>query len=106
MNIQHDGALNTARQPLQYHHSSRRPSSFLLHQNLDITMPEFRIAVGGDDAGFGYKSTIVEDLKKDPRVSSVVDTGPSSAQDKSPYPNSALAAAKLVANGEADRACE
>ena len=69
-------------------------------------MPEFRIAVGGDDAGFAYKSTIVEDLKKDPRVSTVVDTGPSSAQDKSPYPNSALAAAKLVASGEADRAGE
>jgi len=103
--MQQDGALHITT-ILQYSIFIHRAYSILLHQNQDTTMAGFRIAIGGDDAGFAYKSTIVEDLNKDPRVSTVVDTGPCSAQDKTPYANSALAAAKLVASGEVDRAGE
>jgi len=63
-----------------------------------------RIVVGGDDAGFDYKAAITADLKSDPRVSSVHDVGPHSAEDKTAYPHFAVDAAKMVASGEADRA--
>jgi ribose 5-phosphate isomerase B len=49
----------------------------------------------------GYKNRIKADFAADPRVVSVVDVG---ADDKTPYPHIAAAAAKLVASGEADRA--
>lgn len=64
----------------------------------------YRIAIGGDDAGFDYKATIIKDLSADPRVAKVVDVGPASPSDKTPYPHLAIAAAELVARGEADRA--
>lgn len=67
-------------------------------------MGGFRIALGGDDAGFDYKAQIIKDLEADPRVSSVVDVGPKTASDKTAYPHFAVDAAKLVASGEADRA--
>ncbi len=64
----------------------------------------FRIAVGGDDAGFEYKAQLIADLESDPRVSSVTDVGPLSLSDKTAYPHYAVDAAKLVASGKADRA--
>ncbi|ORY54843.1 ribose 5-phosphate isomerase [Pseudomassariella vexata] len=67
-------------------------------------MPGLRIAVGGDDAGFDYKTTLAQDLSTDPRVSEVIDVGPKSSSDKTAYPQYAIAAAELVARGEADRA--
>ncbi|CAK7237934.1 D-erythrulose-4-phosphate isomerase 1 [Sporothrix bragantina] len=67
-------------------------------------MAPLRIVVGGDDAGFAYKATITADLEKDTRVASVVDVGPTTAEDKTAYPHFAIAAAELVAKGEADRA--
>lgn len=63
-----------------------------------------RIVVGGDDAGFSYKAQITKDLKSDPRVSSVVDVGPHTEDDKKAYPHFAVDAAKLISSGEADRA--
>jgi ribose 5-phosphate isomerase B len=60
--------------------------------------------MGSDDAGVGYKSKIAADLKADPRVASVVDVGVAENSDKTAYPHVAVAAAKMVANGEADRA--
>ncbi|RSL38751.1 D-erythrulose-4-phosphate isomerase 1 [Fusarium sp. AF-6] len=63
-----------------------------------------RIVIGGDDAGFPYKSIIAQELAKDPRVTSVVDAGPSSESDKTAYSHFAIAAAERVANGDADRA--
>lgn len=67
-------------------------------------MAGFRIAIGGDDAGFAYKETLTKDLNADDRVSEVIDVGPNSASDKKAYPHFAIAAAELVAQGKADRA--
>ncbi|PSR83204.1 ribose 5-phosphate isomerase [Coniella lustricola] len=67
-------------------------------------MSGFRIVVGGDDAGFEYKATLMKDLKADPRVSEVTDVGPTSSSDKTAYPHFAIGAAELVASGQADRA--
>ncbi|KAF6828870.1 ribose 5-phosphate isomerase b [Colletotrichum musicola] len=67
-------------------------------------MPGLRIAIGGDDAGYSYKSLIASDLASDPRVASVQDFGPASEQDKTAYAHFAIAAAEAVAKGEADRA--
>lgn len=66
--------------------------------------PQLVIAIGGDDAGFEYKSQLAADLSADPRVAAVIDVGPGSASDKTPYPQYAIAAAELVASGKADRA--
>ena len=39
-------------------------------------MPDpIRVVVGSDNAGFEYKTRIAQDLRKDPRVASVVDLG-------------------------------
>jgi ribose 5-phosphate isomerase B len=62
-----------------------------------------RIAVGSDDAGLSYKTTLADDLRGDPRVSEVIDVGVSADEDTH-YPHVAVAAAKLVAEGKADRA--
>lgn len=67
-------------------------------------MSGYRIAVGGDDAGFDYKAIISKDLAADPRVSEVIDVGPNANTDKTAYPHFAIAAAELVAQGKADRA--
>ncbi|MGG7308930.1 ribose-5-phosphate isomerase [Curtobacterium sp. AB451] len=64
---------------------------------------QFRIVVGSDDAGFDYKEIIKQDLQADPRVVSVVDVGVD-ADGHTAYPHIAVDAARLVANGEADRA--
>lgn len=62
-----------------------------------------RIVVGSDDAGFDYKEILKRDLEQHEGVASVVDVGVV-AEDRTPYPNVAVAAAELVAAGEADRA--
>jgi ribose 5-phosphate isomerase B len=62
-----------------------------------------RIAVGSDDAGLSYKTTLADDLRDDPRVSEVIDVGVSADEDTH-YPHVAVAAAKLIAEGKADRA--
>ncbi|KAJ4414092.1 D-erythrulose-4-phosphate isomerase 1 [Gnomoniopsis sp. IMI 355080] len=67
-------------------------------------MAGFRIVVGGDDAGFDYKATLIKDLNADPRVSEVIDVGPKSSSDKTAYPHFAITAAEMVAQGKADRA--
>jgi ribose 5-phosphate isomerase B len=67
-------------------------------------MPEpLRIVVGCDDAGFDYKETLKRDLEDNPGVASVVDVGVD-ADGHTAYPHIAVAAAELVAKGEADRA--
>src|SRR3954449_6234312 len=63
----------------------------------------FRIVVGSDDAGQQYKDIIAADLRADDRVSEVVDVGVSLDEDTH-YPHVAVAAAKLIAEGKADRA--
>uniref|UniRef100_A0A942Y875 D-erythrulose 4-phosphate isomerase n=1 Tax=Neobacillus citreus TaxID=2833578 RepID=A0A942Y875_9BACI len=63
----------------------------------------FRLVIGSDDAGFDYKEVIKADLENDPRVASVVDVGVD-AEGHTAYPHVAVDAARMVANGEADRA--
>jgi ribose 5-phosphate isomerase B len=63
----------------------------------------FRLVIGSDDAGFDYKEIIKADLEKDSRVVSVVDVGVD-AESHTPYPSVAIAAAEMVARGDADRA--
>lgn len=62
-----------------------------------------RIVVGCDDAGYEYKEVLRRDLLAAPGVAEVVDVGVD-ADGRTPYPRVAIAAAELVAQGEADRA--
>ncbi len=62
-----------------------------------------RLVIGCDDAGFEYKEILKKDLEANPLVSSLVDVGVD-ADGHTAYPRIAIAAAQLVAAGEADRA--
>lgn len=62
-----------------------------------------RIVVGSDDAGYQYKEALKKDLEASELVASVIDVGVD-ADGHTPYPRVAIAAAELVARGEADRA--
>jgi ribose 5-phosphate isomerase B len=62
-----------------------------------------RLVIGSDDAGFDYKEILKDDLQQSAGVASVVDVGVD-ADGHTPYPKVAIAAAELVASGEADRA--
>jgi len=62
-----------------------------------------RIVVGADSAGYEYKEMLRQDLESDPRVAEVIDVGVS-ADDDIDYPHIGVAAARLVAAGDADRA--
>lgn len=62
-----------------------------------------RIVVGADDAGFAYKEVLKQDLEDSELVESVTDVGVD-AEGHTDYPRIAIAAAELVAAGEADRA--
>ena len=64
---------------------------------------KLRLVVGGDDAGYDYKEALKADFEADSRVASIADVGVSPGEDTA-YPNVAVAAAELVAKGEADRA--
>ncbi|KAK5996881.1 D-erythrulose-4-phosphate isomerase 1 [Cladobotryum mycophilum] len=66
--------------------------------------PTWRIAMGCDEAGVNYKNTIKRDFESDSRVAEVIDVGSDDASDKTAYPLRAAAAARLVAEGKADRA--
>ena len=62
-----------------------------------------RIVVGSDDAGYEYKEALKGDLNADSRVVEVTDVGVGTDEDTA-YPHIAVAAARLVADGKADRA--
>ncbi|PVE96835.1 MULTISPECIES: ribose-5-phosphate isomerase [unclassified Microbacterium] len=62
-----------------------------------------RLVIGSDDAGFDYKEILKKDLEENGIVASVVDVGVD-ADGHTAYPRVAIAAAELVAAGEADRA--
>lgn len=62
-----------------------------------------RIVVGADDAGFEYKEALRAMLLADARVASVVDVGVD-AEQHTAYPDVAATAARIVADGGADRA--
>ncbi len=65
-----------------------------------------RIVVGSDEAGVDYKDILKADLERDPRVASVIDIGvhQGASDEHTPYPHVAVAAARLVAAGDVDRA--
>ncbi|ENI07623.1 hypothetical protein COCC4DRAFT_70224 [Bipolaris maydis ATCC 48331] len=70
----------------------------------EITYSSTSSVVGCDDAGVGYKNTLIKDLESDSRVASITDVGVPSSSDKTAYPHVAVSAAQLVASGQADRA--
>jgi ribose 5-phosphate isomerase B len=64
----------------------------------------WRIVVGSDNAGVGYKNELKAVLQRDPRVASVDDVGVGTRADDTAYAHVAVAAARKIAAGEADRA--
>lgn len=62
-----------------------------------------RIVVGSDDAGLQYKDILKGDLAADERVYEVIDVGVNDG-DHTAYPHVAVQAARMVAEGVADRA--
>ncbi|WP_265443193.1 ribose-5-phosphate isomerase [Flexivirga meconopsidis] len=62
-----------------------------------------RIVVGSDDAGYDYKEAIKADLADDDRVISTTDVGVDESGHTA-YPHIAVRAARMVADGVADRA--
>ena len=61
-----------------------------------------RVVVGSDDAGYEYKEALKGDLRTDDRVAEVIDVGVGTDENTA-YPHIAVAAARLVAEGTADR---
>ncbi|WP_072690281.1 ribose-5-phosphate isomerase [Rhodococcus marinonascens] len=67
-------------------------------------MPErLRIVVGCDDAGLEYKNALKADLESDDRVAEVTDVGVGN-DEHTAYPHVAVTAARMIADGNADRA--
>ena len=64
---------------------------------------KLRVVVGSDAAGSGYKEALSQDFAADDRVAEVIDVGVT-ADDETAYPHIAAAAARLIADGRADRA--
>ncbi|MER6978920.1 ribose-5-phosphate isomerase [Streptomyces carpinensis] len=64
---------------------------------------KLRIVVGSDDAGYQYKEALKRDLQNSSLVAQVTDVGVD-ADGHTAYPKVAIAAAEMVARGEADRA--
>jgi ribose 5-phosphate isomerase B len=64
---------------------------------------KMRIAVGSDNAGVRYKEALAADLRADDRVIDVIDVGEDVDEDTD-YPHIAVAAARLISEGKADRA--
>lgn len=64
------------------------------------------IVVGSDDAGVDYAEELRAYLEADDRVAAVIDVGVhrGDADQSTAYPHVAVAAARKVADGEADRA--
>ncbi|MBA4863038.1 ribose-5-phosphate isomerase [Streptomyces sp. PSKA54] len=66
-------------------------------------MTQLRIAVGSDIAGYDYKEALKNDLKAHEQIAEIIDVGITAGQDTD-YPHVAVDAARLVAEGRADRA--
>ena len=64
---------------------------------------KLRIVVGSDCAGLRYKEILADQLRNDDRVSEVIDVGRDIDEDTH-YPHIAVAAGRLIMEGEADRA--
>ena len=68
-----------------------------------MTQDKLRVVVGSDAAGTRYKEALSQDFAADDRVAEVIDVGVT-ADDETAYPHIAAAAARLIADGRADRA--
>ncbi|KRE70985.1 ribose-5-phosphate isomerase [Arthrobacter sp. Soil762] len=68
-----------------------------------MTDNKWRIVIGCDNAGYDYKEILKQDLEASGLVASVVDVGVDADGDTA-YPHIAVNAARMIANGEADRA--
>lgn len=68
-----------------------------------MTNTKWRIVVGSDEAGYDYKESLKRDLGANGLVASVVDVGVG-ADGRTSYPHIAVTAARMVADGKADRA--
>src|ERR1041384_8120245 len=66
-------------------------------------MAKLRVVVGSDDAGYEYKEALKGDLRGGERGGEGIDIGVG-ADENTAYPHVAVAAARLVAEGKADRA--
>lgn len=64
----------------------------------------WRVLVGSDGAGFGYKEALKADLRAHEAVESVEDVGVGDVAASTNYPSVAIEAAQRIAGGEADRA--
>lgn len=64
--------------------------------------PKYRVVFASDCAGAEYKDKIKADLAKHPNVESIEDVGVP-ADDNTAYPHVAVNAARLIAEGKADR---
>ena len=62
-----------------------------------------RIVIGCDEAGTRFRDALRADLEKHPGVSEVTDVGVVT-DDTTAYPHIAVRAARMVAEGKADRA--
>ncbi len=62
-----------------------------------------RVILAADQAGVSYKQAIIEMLQADDRVTEVIDQGVNADTDPTAYPHLAVAAARRIAAGEADR---
>ena len=67
-----------------------------------MTDTPLRVVLAADDAGVQYKDAIKADLLKDPRVGEVIDVGVN-GDENTAYPHVAVAGARKIAAGEADR---
>lgn len=67
-----------------------------------MALPDLRIVVGSDDAGYDLKEVLAKDLAEHARVVSVTDVGVD-AHSHADYPHVAIAAATMIADGRADR---
>ena len=64
----------------------------------------WRVAIGGDIAGQGYKDMLRKDLEADDRVAAVIDVGVTDeTAQETKYANVAFAVADKIVSGEADR---
>lgn len=61
-----------------------------------------RVVVGSDDAAIEYRKALRTMLEADPRIGSVVDIGVDD-DDHTAYPHIGVKAARMIADGEADR---
>ena len=61
-----------------------------------------RIVVAADIAGYDYKEVLKKDLEADDRVDEVIDAGVGEGEDID-YPHVAVNAARMIADGKADR---